>query len=131
MLENVGVETATGIDATLSSSDLYLGISTAHRQLSGHPRGRLRQQQPALRARRVGSAPDGHVAQFTIHGHGDRAATGRLSSAWPSRRRCSASAAQAVNDYDGGDGSGTADAGETSSSSSPCTNTGHSDAAER
>ncbi len=129
-LQNVGADAATGLTATLATDDPYLTLDGAPLSFPTIPAGSEAASATACPVLVAGNAPDGHVAQISVHIDGDG---GSWDAAFSLTLQAPvlALAGLTINDvYPGGDGDGTAEAGETVSLAILVANVGHSDSGE-
>jgi len=129
-LENVGVEDAQAITATLTTEDPYLSV-TGGGALSfpDIPAGTSAPCDGPCPVEVAGDVPDGHVVQLALHitsAGGIWDATFGVTVQAP----VLTVAGVAIDDGSGGDGDGMADAGETVDLTVSLVNTGHSDASD-
>jgi hypothetical protein len=128
-LENVGVETATAVSASLTSADPYIQIlvgTADFRDIA--PGGTASSLMPYV-VQVAGDVPDGHVVQFALQisgAGGPWDATFNLPVQAPSI----VAGVCLVSDTGGGNGSGTADPGEIVELQVILHNEGASDAVE-
>jgi hypothetical protein len=126
-LENVGIETTTGVSATITSEDDYITIVEGSRTYPDVPAGGIGTNAEPFLLELAGDTPDGHSILFEF------VATGSEDS-WDGSFQLIAQApilnTQGIDviDLPGGDGSGNADAGETVTLRVDVGNIGHSDA---
>ncbi len=123
-IENVGVEVATGIIATVSSANPAVEILTEYLVYDDIPAGEIGTNALMLEVRLAGDVPDQTPLLFDIH----ITASGE---SWDGGFAVIAEAPVLIsknlfiNDYSGGSGNGAADPGETFELSLWLANTGH------
>ena len=126
-LENVGVDEATGLSGTLSTTDSYVTVTVATQGFPDIPAAGFGTCGLPFEVEVAGDVPDGHLIQFTLDVTGNE---GSWSTSFSLAVEAPVLAASGsfVNDVVGGNGSGTADAGETFLLDVYLANSGHSDA---
>ncbi len=127
-LENVGVDATTNVYAYLSCDDPYVTITAGGQSYPDIPAGGFGSNIDPFELEIAGTIPDGHLVQFAVEAHSD-------DGIWDANFALTAQApilgggALTVVDLPYGDGSGTADAGETINLRMMVGNTGSSDCA--
>lgn len=111
-LRNVGIEDATGLSATVMSVDPHVSITIASAIYPDIPVDGTAIGLTPFALDVLGTAPDGHVAQFALHVTGTADAWD-MSFNLPIQAPSLGTVGYVVHDTAGGNGSGTADAGET------------------
>jgi len=127
MLENVGVETATGLSAVLASADPYIDIVANVASYADIAVGGMGLPTLPFEVQVAGTPPNGHLAQLTMQVSGDGGVWDVVFNL-PIEAPALAANGCVVSDETGGDGSGTADAGETVQLQVTLANSGGSDA---
>ncbi|MBD3221533.1 T9SS type A sorting domain-containing protein [bacterium] len=127
-LENVGVELATGVTATLASDDPLVTVTSPTVAFDDIPAGAVGTSLEAFAVAVDPAGADGHLLEFTVAVAGDGGAWDAAFSL-PLQAPALALDACLVDDAAGGDGSGTADAGESVEIALRLHNTGAGDAA--
>jgi hypothetical protein len=123
-LENVGSETATGINAALSSSDPYVWVAPRPNSFPDIPSGGFGTSLLPYPIEVAGDVPDGHTIMFTLS---ISATEGSWESNFALEVEAPVLVAQGLSVTDLiGDGNGGADSGETIDLQVLLANTGHS-----
>ncbi len=111
-LSNVGINAAVGVSATLTTTDPFVTILTSTSAYPDIPADGFGTSDSPYQVVVDANAPDGHVVDFALH-------VTAGSDAWDTEFDLAIQApvvtvhTVGLNDDTGGDGSGTADAGET------------------
>jgi len=127
--KNSGNADAFGVDATLSSTDTYLDITTDSHSYGEIDAGQTVSGNDAFALTTVNNAPDQHQALCSVH------FTDSESGSWTSNITITINAPAfgigtlTVDDSNGGNDNGRLDAGETADFLIPTSNTGHAPAA--
>jgi len=127
-LENVGVDGTTGVSAVLSTEDTYVTIVTDTAAFPDIPAGGSGTGIAPFEVEIAGDTPDGHHAQFTVSATALEGSWDAGFSLLVEAPVLTTTGELFVHDSPGGDGSGTADAGETFDLWLGVQNGGHSDA---
>jgi hypothetical protein len=126
-VENVGVDLTTNVYGLLSSGDEYVTIVVGNRDfVDVYPGGTGSCIQP-FEVVVAGDVPDGHLISFDLELHSDQDIW-NTSFSLNAQAPVLSAGALTVIDLPGGNGSGTADAGETIGLRVQLINDGHSDA---
>ncbi|MCP4545083.1 MAG: T9SS type A sorting domain-containing protein [bacterium] len=126
-LENIGVETATGITAVLSCSSEYVTVPHDTESYTNIPASGFGVNGVGFGVRVGNNAPDGHMVTFDLAITSD-AGDWDIDFTLPIEAPVLSAGALGINDGTGGNGSGSADAGETFQLQVTLLNDGHSDA---
>ncbi len=129
MLENVGVEAASGVTAILVTADPYVTIHVGAASYPVIPAGGYSTGDVPFAVSVSGDVPDEHVAQFNLTVT-DGVHVWDLVLNVPVQVPALSVAGSLIDDVMGGDGSGTADAGETFMMQVRLANAGQAPAAE-
>ncbi|HOX27228.1 MAG TPA: C25 family cysteine peptidase [Candidatus Krumholzibacteria bacterium] len=126
-LENVGVDPAENLTAQIASIDRYIEIVTADATYADIPAGASASCDTPFTITVLGAAPDGYLAQLSLLVTGSNGSW-NLPFTLPVQAPVLAAGNGLVDDDSGGDGSGTADAGEVFQLQIALHNSGGSDA---
>jgi hypothetical protein len=127
-LKNVGIEVSTGITVTITSDDLYIDILEGTRSFPDIPADGFGTCSEPFTAHVSSTVPDGHLVQFDYEAVANEGTwSGHFEL--PALAPVLVAGGMTINDTppQGGNGSGTADAGETFLIDLELGNIGHSD----
>ncbi|MCK4414802.1 MAG: T9SS type A sorting domain-containing protein [Candidatus Eisenbacteria sp.] len=128
MLENVGIETATNVSATITTTDPYVAITVPTRGYPDIPASGTAGPLVVFELELAGDTPDEHVVSFTVTADADEGAWESTFSLPVSAPVLAAGAVLLTDAPPLGDGDAGADAGETLRLQIWLLNSGHSDA---